>query len=105
MKLYSILVTTSGIPAHGSLHVVRYGGRFFIAHVASATPGPPDASMPAWAVTWDVDDAGADSPAAMVMARQGFAFDARATGAEALRWHAIDERHWLDHGYAPNHWE
>jgi hypothetical protein len=33
-----------------------------------------------------------------------FALDARATIEEAQRWHEIDEQHWREHGYAPNHW-
>jgi hypothetical protein len=35
-------------------------GHFFIAHVVFATSGLSDASKPAWAVAWNVDDASAD---------------------------------------------
>jgi hypothetical protein len=40
----------------------------------------------------------------MARNRNTFALDARATPEEALRWHEIDEEHWREHGYAPNHW-
>jgi hypothetical protein len=102
IELYSILVTTTGRPAIGSRHVLRHAERFWSARVASATPGPP-ASMAAWAVTWDVDDT-VRAEEALAMARNVFALDARATPEEAARWHEIDEEHWREHGYAPNHW-
>jgi hypothetical protein len=64
--------------------------------------------MPAWAVVWDVDDWDVDDTVgeaqADAMARSTFALDARATPEEALEWHANDEAHWREHGYAPNHW-
>ncbi|MGM4916302.1 hypothetical protein [Tardiphaga sp. 813_E8_N1_3] len=100
--LYSILVTTSGRPAIGSEHLLRHAERFWVGTVASATPGPPS-SMPAWAVTWHVD-ATVGAAHADTMAMKIFALDARETPEEARRWHAIDEAHWREHGYAPNHW-
>jgi len=103
VKLYSILVTTAGRPAIGSCHVLRHAEHFLVATVVSSTPGPPS-SMPAWAVTWDVDD-GVRADEALAMARNAFALDARATPDEALRWHVIDEKHWIEKGYAPNHWK
>jgi hypothetical protein len=103
VKLYSILVTTAGRPAIGSRYVLRHAERFWVARVASVTPGPLEASMPAWAVTWDADDT-VRAEEALAIARKNFALDARATAAEALHWHAIDEKHWIDHGYAPNRW-
>jgi hypothetical protein len=102
MKLYSMLVTHAGRPAIGSRHVIRYAERFWVARVASAKPGP-QSTMPAWAVTWDVDNT-ARAEEALAMARTNFALDARNTASEALHWHAIDEKHWIEHGYAPNHW-
>ena len=103
--LYSILVTTTGRPLIGSRHVIRYAERFWVARVASATPGPQSA-MPAWAVTWDVDDTvRAEEALEMARNRNVFALDARATPEEALKWHVIDEAHWREHGYAPNHWK
>jgi hypothetical protein len=101
-ELYSILVTTTGRQPIGSRHVIRYNERFWVARVASATPGP-QSTMPAWAVTWDVDD-GVRADEALAMARNAFALDARATPEEALRWHESDEKHWIEKGYAPNHW-
>jgi hypothetical protein len=101
-ELFSILVTTTGRPSIGSRYVIRHADRFWIARVASATPGPPS-SMPSWAVTWDVDDIVHKEEAA-AMARNAFAPDARANPDEALEWHAIDEKHWIEKGYAPNHW-
>jgi hypothetical protein len=59
--------------------------------------------MPSWAVMWDVDDIVHKEEAAG-MARNGFALDARANPDEALEWHAIDEKHWIEKGSAPNHW-
>lgn len=100
--LYSILVTTSGRPPIGSRHLVRYAERFWVATVASATPGPPS-SMPSWSVTWHVD-ATVGAAQAHAMAMNTFALDARETPEEARRWHAIDEAHWREKGYAPNHW-
>jgi hypothetical protein len=101
--LYSILVTTTGRPKIGSKQVLRHAARFWVGRVVSATPGPPS-SMPSWAVTWDVDHIVSEAEAAD-MARKTFALDARATPAEALEWHAIDEAHYREHGYAPNHWK
>lgn len=101
-ELFSILVTTTGRPSIGSRHMVRHADRFWIARVASATPGPPS-SMPSWVVTWDVDDTVHKEEAA-AMAKNALALDARATPDEALEWHAIDEKHWIEKGYAPNHW-
>ena len=103
--LYSILVTTTGRPSIGSLHVLRHAERFWVARVASAVPGPPHSAMPAWAVAWDIDETVGEAQAdAMARNRNTFALDARATPEDALEWHAIDEKHWRDHGYAPNHW-
>jgi hypothetical protein len=87
-ELFSILVTTTGRPSIGSRHMVRHADRFWIARVASATPGPPSL-MPSWVVTWDVDDTVHKEEAA-AMAKNALALDARATPDEALEWHAID---------------
>jgi hypothetical protein len=101
MNLYSIRVTATGRRLVGSRHVIRYAERFWVARFASATPGP-QSTMPAWAVAWDVDDT-VRVEEALAMARSAFALDARATPEEAMEWHAIDEEHWREHGYAPNH--
>jgi hypothetical protein len=100
--LHSILVTTAGRPRPGAFHVLRHAEHFLVATVVSSTDGPPS-SMPSWAVTWEAEEA--ETPQSLDMARNGFAFDARSTPAEALEWHAIDEAHWIEHGYAPNHWK
>jgi hypothetical protein len=93
-ELYSILVTTTGRPLIGSRRVIRYAKRFWVAGVASATPGP-QSTMPAWAVAWDVDDTvRAEEALAMARNRNTFALDARATPEEAMEWHEIDEAHW-----------
>jgi hypothetical protein len=101
-ELYSILATATGRPLVGSRHVIRYTERFWVARVASATPGP-QSTMPAWAVAWDVDDT-VRADEALAMARRAFTLDARATPEEAMEWHAIDEAHYREQGYAPNHW-
>jgi hypothetical protein len=102
--LYSILVTTSGRPAIGSEHLLRHAERFWVGRVASATPGPPS-SMPSWAVTWHVDVSVGEAQANMAARNKNvFVLDARETPEEARRWHAIDEAHWIEKGYAPNHW-
>jgi hypothetical protein len=81
--------------------VVRRAERFLVATVVSSTPGPP-AWMPSWAVTWEAEEA--ETPRGEQMARNGFALDARATPEESMEWHALDEAHWREHDYAPNHW-
>jgi len=101
MKLHAILVTTTGRPRPGTVQVLRHLDRFLLGTVVSATPGPPS-SMPSWAVTWEAEEI--ETERARAMARGSFALDARATVDESLRWHAIDEAHWVSHGYAPNHW-
>jgi hypothetical protein len=53
-------------------------------------------------VTWQVDAAIGEAQAA-AMASNRFALDARSTPDEALEWHAIDEKHWIENGYAPNY--
>jgi hypothetical protein len=53
-------------------------------------------------VTWEAEEA--ETPQSLDMARNGFACDARSTPEEATHWHEIDEQHWREHGYAPNHW-
>jgi hypothetical protein len=102
MMLFSILVTTTGRPQIGSEHALRHAERFLVGRVVSATPGP-QSTMPSWVVTWEADEI--ESQNALAMARSGFALDARSTPAEALEWHVIDEAHWREHGYAPNHWK
>lgn len=83
---------------------MRPAERFWVATVASATPGPPSV-MPAWAVTWHVDATVGEAQAAdLARNRNVFVLDARETAAEALEWQAIDEAHWRSKGYAPNHW-
>jgi hypothetical protein len=104
MKLHSILVTTAGRPQIGEEHVLRHAERFWVGRVVSATPGP-ESTMPSWVVTWEVDqDVSEEQALDMAWNRNTFALDARATPDEALVWHAIDEVHWRQHGYAPNHW-
>jgi hypothetical protein len=77
---------------------------FWVGRIASAMPGPP-CVMPAWAVKWQVDATVAEAQAAaMARNRNRFAPDARSTPEEALERHAIDEKHWTEKGYAPNHW-
>ena len=39
------------------------------------------------------------------MSRNTFALAARSTPGEALERHTIDEKHWIEKGYVPNHWE
>jgi hypothetical protein len=101
VKLYSILVATAGRPAIGSRHVLRHAEHFLVATVVSSTPGPPN-SKPSWAVTWEAEEA--ETPQSLDMARNSFACDACSTPEEATHWHEIDEQHWREHGYAPNHW-
>jgi hypothetical protein len=103
-ELYSILVTTTGRPRLGSRYVLRHGTRFWVGEVRSTMPGPPS-SMTSWSVIWRVDPTVDEAQAdAMARNRNTFALDARATPEEALRWHAIDEAHYREQGYAPNHW-
>ena len=101
--LFSIIVTTAGRPSMGSKHLLRHNERFWVGRVISTTTGPPSV-MPSWSVIFRIDQDYDDTQARATFLRS-FALHARATHAEALRWHEIDEAHWVEHGYAPNHWE
>lgn len=74
IELYSILVTTTGRPKIGSVHVLRHADRFLLGTVVSATPEPLS-SMPSWAVTWKAYTI--ESERALAMARSSYVLDAR----------------------------